>query len=131
MKPLGVHHVALNVSDVDKSVAFYTGLLGGTLRDDRPDFGFRGAWMNLGTQQVHLIEAPAPANLGQHFAIHVDDLDAVVDELRSKGLDVTDPADVGPDRQAFLDDPAGNVVELHEVGTAASQVAEQSRRRPR
>lgn len=122
MKPLGVHHVALNASDVDKSVAFYTGLLGGTLRDDRPDFGFPGAWMNLGTQQVHLIEAPVPANLGQHFAIHVDDLDAVVDELRSKGLDVTDPADVGPDRQAFLDDPAGNVVELHQVGGSLSSV---------
>jgi glyoxylase I family protein len=116
MEPIGVHHVSLNVSDVDQSVAFYTGMLGGTVRDDRPDFGIAGAWIDMGTQQVHLIEAPVPPNVGQHFAIRVGDLDSVVDELRSKGLQVGDPVAVGPNRQTFVDDPAGNAVELHQVG---------------
>jgi len=117
MEPLAVHHVSLNVPDVDEGVAFYTGVLGGTLRDDRPDFGIAGAWINLGTQQVHLIEAPVPPNYGQHFAIRVGDLDSVVKELRSKGIEIGDPVDVGPNRQTFINDPAGNPVELHQVGT--------------
>ena len=94
--------------------------LGGTLRDDRPDFGTAGAWINLGTQQVRLVEAPVPPNVAQDFAIRVDDLDTVVDELRSKGLDVGNPVSVGPNRQALVNDPAGNVVELHQVGATRS-----------
>jgi glyoxylase I family protein len=117
MQPLAIHHVSVNVADVDAGVAFYTDVLGGTVRDDRPDFGFGGAWINLGTQQVHLIEAEVPPNMGQHFAIRVGDLDAVVEELRSKGLTVGDPMPVGPNRQTFVNDPAGNTVELHEVGS--------------
>ena len=33
-------------------------------------------------------------------------------ELRARGLTVTDPVSVGRARQAFLDDPSGNRVEL-------------------
>jgi len=117
MEPLAIHHVSVNVPDVDESVAFYTGILGGTLRDDRPDLGIAGAWIDLGTQQVHLIEAPVPPNVGQHFAIRVDDLNSAVEELRRKGLEVADPVAVGPNRQTFLNDPAGNAVELHQVGS--------------
>jgi glyoxylase I family protein len=120
VEPLAIHHVSVNVPDVDEHIAFYTGVLGGTLRDDRPDFGFAGAWLNFGIQQLHLIEAPVPPNLGQHFAIRVANLDAAVDELRSKGLEVTDPVPVGSNFQAFLNDPAGNVIELHQVGASAS-----------
>jgi catechol 2,3-dioxygenase-like lactoylglutathione lyase family enzyme len=116
MEPLAIHHVAINVSDVPESVAFYTEVLGGTVRDDRPEMGFGGAWIDLGLQQVHLLEAPVPRNLGQHFAIRVDDLDATVAELRSLGVDIADPVDSGPNRQTFLDDPSGNAIELHEVG---------------
>ena len=70
------------------------------MRDDRPDLGFPGAWINLGTQQVHLIEGVAPPNLGQHFAIRVGDLDAAVNELRSKGFEVRDPVTVGATARA-------------------------------
>jgi glyoxylase I family protein len=118
MEPLSIHHVALNVPDVEVGVTFYTDVLGGTVRDDRPDLGIDGAWIDLGTQQVHLVEAPVPRNLGQHFAVRVGDLDAVVDELRAKGVDVADPVTVGGNRQTFINDPAGNAVELHQVGSA-------------
>ncbi len=119
MKPIAIHHVAINVSDVGESVHFYTAILGGSLRTDRPDFGVAGAWIDLGSQQVHLVEAPVPRNLGQHFAIRVTDLDATVAELRSKGIAVADPVPSGVNRQTFIDDPSGNPVELHEVGTPA------------
>ena len=35
-------------------------------------------------------------------------MDAVVAELRTQGVAVTDPVPVGPGRQAFVTDPAGN-----------------------
>jgi catechol 2,3-dioxygenase-like lactoylglutathione lyase family enzyme len=118
MQPLGIHHVALNVADVPSCVEFYTDVLGGTLRGDRPEFGFDGAWIDLGSSQVHLLEAPVPRNLGQHLAIRFADLDSVVAELRHRGIDVADPVDSGTGRQTFVDDPAGNAVELHQVGGA-------------
>ena len=119
MQPHSIHHVSVNVSDVAAGVAFYTDVLGGRLRDDRPDFGFGGAWIDLGPHQVHLIEAAVPPNLGQHFAIRVVDLDAAVVELRARGVTIDDPVGVGANRQTFVSDPSGNLVELHEVSSGA------------
>lgn len=121
MKPLAVHHVSINTRDVAAAVAFYTEVLGGTVRDDRPDFGIGGAWIDLGTSQVHLIDADQPPSMGQHFAIRVADLAAAVAELRGRGLVVGDPTPVGPGLQTFVADPTGNTVELYEfVGTPGS-----------
>jgi catechol 2,3-dioxygenase-like lactoylglutathione lyase family enzyme len=114
MQPLAVHHVSLTVDDVDAALAFYTDELGLVQRSDRPDFGFGGAWLDAGGQQLHLIEGTAPNDQGQHFALAVADLDAAVGELRGRGLAVTDPIPVGSGRQAFLHDPSGNMVELIE-----------------
>jgi glyoxylase I family protein len=118
--PLAVHHVSVNVADPDESIDFYTDVLGGKRRGDRPEFGFRGAWIDLGSTQVHLIEADVPPNVGQHFAILVADLDATVSELRSKGVQIEDGRVVGPDRQTFLTDPSGNLIEIHQIGTHTS-----------
>jgi glyoxylase I family protein len=114
MKTLGIHHVALNVRDVPEAVAFYTETLGLTMRTDRPDLGIAGAWLDVAGQQVHLLEAPVAENRGQHFAIQVDDLDATVAELRGSGVQVSDPSPIGSGRQAFLSDPSGNGIELHQ-----------------
>ena len=115
MRPLAVHHVSINVDDVEAALAFYTDLLGLSARTDRPDFAFGGAWLDAGGQQVHLIEGAPPAGLGQHFALLVDDLDGTVAELRERAVEVSDPKPVGSSRQAFLTDPSGNLVELHQV----------------
>jgi catechol 2,3-dioxygenase-like lactoylglutathione lyase family enzyme len=110
-----VHHVSVNVGDVDAALEFYVGVLGLTARDDRPDFGFPGAWLDAGGQQLHLIGAPPPADRGQHFAVLVADLDAAVAELRERGIEVGDPSPVGTGLQTFVHDPAGNLVELHQT----------------
>jgi glyoxylase I family protein len=115
VRPIGVHHVALNVHDVDAGITFYTATLGGVLRRDRPDLGFDGAWIDLGEQQLHLLAGVVPPASGQHFAIQVDDLDVVIQELRARDVEVSDATDIGTSRQAFLADPSGNVVELHEL----------------
>lgn len=114
MEPLGVHHVSVNVDDVEAALAFYVGDLGLALRGDRPDFPFGGAWLDAGGQQVHLIEAEVPANMGQHFALVVDDLHKVRAELQGKGHAVSRPVVSGTSLQANVHDPAGNCVELHQ-----------------
>ena len=110
-----MHHVSINVDDVAAALRFYSDVLGLRPRTDRPDFGFGGAWLDAGAQQVHLIESAPPPGLGQHFALLVEDLDASVAELRERGVEVSDPTPVGSSRQAFVSDPAGNVVELHQT----------------
>src|SRR5256885_16187875 len=110
MQAHGVHHVAINVADVDEAIAFYTKRLGLTVRSDRPDFGFPGAWLDAGDQQLHLVQAPTPPSQGQHFALLVPDLDAVIAELREASVNVSDAMPVGSARQAFMTDPSGNTV---------------------
>lgn len=116
MQPAGVHHVSINVDDVDAALAFYVEGLGLRVRSDRPPLSFGGAWLDAGGQQVHLIEAPVPSDRGQHFALAVADLAAAVAELRGRGIEVSEPQAVGASLQAFLSDPAGNRVELQQPG---------------
>jgi glyoxylase I family protein len=115
VQTIAVHHVSINVDDVAEALRFYVDALGLSPRDDRPDLGIDGAWLDAGGQQVHLIRAAAPPNVGQHFALLVADIDTSVGELRDRGISVTDPTPIGTGRQSFLQDPAGNVVELHEA----------------
>lgn len=114
VRALGVHHVSLNVTDVAAAVEFYVDTLGLGERGDRPDFGFGGAWLDVGGQQIHLLEAAPASDLGQHVALQVDDLAACIAELRAGAVQVSDASPVGTGLQAFLHDPAGNLVELHQ-----------------
>ena len=83
MQPLGVHHVSLNVDDVAAATAFYTEVLGLVVRSDRPDFGFDGAWLDVGDQSL------MGADLPPEFAPNID--------KPKNGFDVTfhtnDPAE--------------------------------------
>jgi len=114
VQPLGVHHDSVNVDDLEKAVDFYVGILGLSVRDDRPNLPVPGTWLDAGAQQLHLVQGEAPTGLGQHFALLVEDLDAVAGELRDKGFTVGGPMPVGEARQAFVTDPSGNLVELHQ-----------------
>ncbi len=114
--PVGVDHVAINVPDVPGAIVFYTETMGLVQNFTRPDFGFAGAWLDTASgQQVHLIELGPPPNVGQHFALVYDDIEAAVAELRARGVEVTDPVDVGVTgrKQAFCSDPWGNGIEIH------------------
>ena len=121
MQFAGVHHVSINVHDVGRARRFYVDVLGLT-EIDRPDLGFPGAWLAVGGQQIHLLEVSdfVPPQ-GQHFALHVSDLDATIAELAAHGLDVSAPREIaGVCRQAFLEDPTGNLVELNEPAIAST-----------
>ena len=117
------NHAALNVTDVDRSVAFYRDLLG--LRTvARPQFSFAGAWLysdGLG-MMLHLIHDAAfdpprerIETRKSHLAFRVDDVDTVADRLDELGLAYARRTlpDFGY-RQLFFQDPDGNVLEVGE-----------------
>lgn len=109
-----IHHVGLLVPDLELAAPFYRDLLGLEPRDDRPDFGVRGIWFDVGdSQQLHLFEGNTPPDGGQHVALQVADLDEVMAHLRANGYKVSGFPRGGPYVQAVVFDPAGNRVELY------------------
>lgn len=113
-----IHHVSLVIADTARALRFYHELLGLTVIA-RPDLGFPGAWLDVGGQQIHLLETPnvdpvegRPERLGRdrHVAFLVADLEAVARRLHAAGV-VFSRSRSG--RQAiFCRDPDGNGVEL-------------------
>lgn len=110
-----IHHVSINVTDVDRAEAFYVGVLGLTVLP-RPDFAFDGRWLDAGNgRQVHLIQSERiPNDVGQHFAFRANDLDRLVQHLAEHEITVAGPKPVGEGRQAFFHDPDGNRLEIYQ-----------------
>jgi glyoxylase I family protein len=131
-----LHHVSLCVSDLARAMAFYRDLLG-LPELPRPDLGIPGAWLGVGGGlKLHLIENPERAPTGAdrrlsiadpHFALWTDDVPAMVEALRRKGLEVLENRHRTVSfQQAYLKDPDGNMVEF--IGPAAPARDDQARR---
>jgi catechol 2,3-dioxygenase-like lactoylglutathione lyase family enzyme len=112
-----LNHVALHVSDVERSIRFYLLVLR-LERLARPNFDFPGAWFRLGIyQELHLIgdrkETIHSGSRGNHFALKVEDLPAWNQHLIETGTEFRGPKP-RPDGalQIFLRDPDGHVIEL-------------------
>ena len=112
----GLHHVAIDVDDLPVAIAFYRDALGLAILEDRPaSLGDNGVWFDLGVGQLHLVQVDGHRGPpSQHLALQVDDTHAEVARLRAAGCEVSDPFDIGAGVQAFLRDPAGNLVELNQ-----------------
>lgn len=120
----GVHGVRYQVTDVARSVAFYTTHLGFTLTHQHlPAF----ASVSLGDAQILLSGPEAsgsrPLPNGQRqtpggwnrVVLRVDDLAAFIDALKGAGLQFRNTMEIGPSgRQIQLADPDGNSIELFE-----------------
>jgi catechol 2,3-dioxygenase-like lactoylglutathione lyase family enzyme len=113
-----LHHVSVGVDDLEEARRFYTEVLGLTELDTRPDFGFPGAWLDLGVGQLHLVPSSEPIGPlpgAPHFALQVDDLEAVAEAIEARGIEVRRSNYTrGAGRQAFLTDPSGNLIELNQ-----------------
>jgi glyoxylase I family protein len=114
-----VHHISFAVRDLERSRAFYEGILG-LETIERPDFGLPGVWYQAGGSEVHLIQAPEGVDAGRppaklspianHQAFSIEDYGATLETLRGHGLEVLE---AGPERrQMWIADPDGYVIEL-------------------
>jgi extradiol dioxygenase family protein len=121
----GYSHVAICVTDVDEARRFYCDVLGFE-ELPRPDFGFPGSWLRIGSLQLHLghVDEMKPTAGFPHFALHVPtgDFQTTVDSMREAGVNfLGEPSkrvDFGTTTvwAAFITDPSGNVIELTDVG---------------
>ena len=117
MKIVELNHVAIHVSDEEKSRAFYSEVLR-LEKIARPAFDFSGAWFRLGVnQELHLIgrsdEPVLPRSRNNHFALRVEELDSWEAHFKKIGADFR-PRKQRPDGawQVFLRDPDGHAIEL-------------------
>jgi catechol 2,3-dioxygenase-like lactoylglutathione lyase family enzyme len=129
---LGIHHHATRIdADGEKLAAvqrFYKDVLGLGADPGRPTIpGVPGFWINVGEGgQIHLIAGAQPSPLAKgpgqdptipHVALSVADIQATKAELDRLGVKYWSMTGInGPEaEQVFVNDPSGNMVELHQV----------------
>jgi lactoylglutathione lyase len=119
-------HTMLRVGDLQRSIDFYTHVLGMKLlrRKDYPDGRFTLAFVGYGEESGNtVIELTFNWDIDHydlgsgfgHIAIEVDDVYQAVEELRSRGGKVirdAGPMNAGSTIIAFIEDPDGYPVEL-------------------
>jgi catechol 2,3-dioxygenase-like lactoylglutathione lyase family enzyme len=127
----GLHHVALRAGDFDRSVAFYTDVLGFATKIAWGEKPARAVMLDAGDgNYVEVFERPGdppatddPPTVLLHFAIRTHDVDAATERAREAGCritmepkDVDIPTTVGPHptpvRIAFFRGPDNEEIEL-------------------
>jgi catechol 2,3-dioxygenase-like lactoylglutathione lyase family enzyme len=115
----GLDHVNIRTTDLARTEAFFTEVLGLTV-GWRPDFPFGGAWLYAGGRDVvHLVQvtragAASKGSSLDHFAFTIDDYEDVQSRLEAAGI-AYEPA-VSPNggiRQMFITELNGVNIELN------------------
>jgi catechol 2,3-dioxygenase-like lactoylglutathione lyase family enzyme len=121
-----VNHVAISVTNFDEMYAFYTQKMGFreafTVRNEQgqPQLAYvqasRDTFIEL--QQAN---ATRPPGLN-HYGLHVENLRAVVDALKQRGVKVEEPR-LRPDDSSVANatDPQGTRIELFQFGPNSPQ----------
>lgn len=119
-------HTMLRVGDLDKSIAFYTAILGMKLlrRRDFPDGKFTLAFLGYGNESENTVLElthnwdTRSYDLGDgygHIAIGVEDVYGACEQIRQAGGEIVrepGPMKHGSTVLAFVKDPDGYFIEL-------------------
>lgn len=123
---VGIDHVVLRVADLEKSLDFYTRVLGCSLERELPDLGLHQ--LRAGDQLIDLV--PLGSRLGgdaipsrehrnqDHFCLQIQPFDQRVlkDYLEGEGVETGEVAERygagGYGASLYIQDPDGNTVEL-------------------
>lgn len=115
-----IHHTSLIVSDTEQSLLFYRDVLG-MQPTQRPNLPFPGAWLQIGEQQIHLLQLdnpdpttgrPAHGGRDRHVAMHVDSIDALREVLDRAQCEYT--MSISGRKALFCRDRDGNALEFIE-----------------
>lgn len=122
-------HTMIRVGDLQRSIDFYTNVLGMKLLRtmDNPEFEYTLAYLGYGSNPEHA-ELELTWNYGVssyemgtaygHIALGTEDIYAFCDSIRAKGAKITrepGPLKGGTTVIAFLEDPDGYRIELIET----------------
>ena len=119
-------HTMLRTGDLQRSIDFYTNVLGMTLlrQKDYPKGEFTNAFVGYGSEADHtVIELTYNWGVDRydmgsaygHIAIEVDDVYKAADDIKSRGgkiLREAGPMNAGSTIIAFVEDPDGYPIEL-------------------
>jgi catechol 2,3-dioxygenase len=121
-----IGHVHLRVSDLQRSTAFYSDVLGLTITANGLDIGLPIVFLAFGEYHHHLAlnaltsaggARPSPANTGlHHFALAYPDevaLALVVQRIYAHGYPIDSAEDHGATLSVYMSDPDGIGVELY------------------
>ncbi len=128
----GIGHMAFVVGDMEKSMEFYSNILGFELFDTLDRNGAK--WINYlrvspkshielfygGTEKY--VRAPLSSGFF-HMCLECEDVYKTVEYLRSKGVEIDTDTSKGADNnfQAWIHDPDGNKIELMTIGEGSPQ----------
>ena len=137
IKVIELHHHGIRIGttpdQVEQARQFYTDVLGLQPDPQRPVLrGVPGFWMFVGdekhTASIHLMGATGISPLARsakedptlpHVALAVEDIQEAKRELQARGIwfwQIQGLVGENSD-QVFVEDPSGNVIELHQIGT--------------
>jgi lactoylglutathione lyase len=120
---LSVHHTMLPVSDMDRSINFYTRYLGMHVGDRHANqvkktevalVGYGGTWLEL-TRDAGEDAPQTIAPTGIHVGVDVDDLPRYCERLEGEGftfISPLKPSSDGTALRAWIADPDGHQLEL-------------------
>jgi catechol 2,3-dioxygenase-like lactoylglutathione lyase family enzyme len=132
-----VHHINVQITNRERTRAWYEQVLGATFLDRGPALNKRMLQLNIGNAEMHFSETDTPTLASQpHFALEVDDWEATLAHLDRLGVPYSRTGQgaftrVGTgnaerwgkredngEHYTYLHDPDGNLIELvyHPLG---------------
>lgn len=124
-----VGNVILAVTDIDKSLAFYNGIIGLPIKNQRRswiDLGTSGALLSLHPASLTAEHVGSSIDNGITIGFLVGDVQSAIDELKEKGVKIhRDIVEKDAGKNAIIVDPDGYLISLFEpiFGDKAQQTS--------